>query len=417
MESNLSRLEEIIKMNKASNYLKKGSCILRIDIDNLRAINANKGNKHGDIIIDKAYECIKNALSKSEKFYWIAGGDFVVLSNGSCDRIEAEELYNRIQKSAMETILENDYEFYFSLCCGIVLIDDDAEVSYSEMAKRAEFALTNAKEQGINVCSVFYQNKYKKSIENYNLKIDLQKAINNNFEGFKAAFQPILDKNLKVIGAECLLRFEQDGKSISPVVMVPLLEETGFIVPVGNWILGQALDFCKKAVLIDKDFLVSINMSYMEAKEYNKLIDILYSLEDYGIASKNLSIELTESGCLESTSSTKRLWKVLSEIGVTVCIDDFGTGFSNFNYIWELNPDILKLDFRVVRNAMENEKKFAVLKAISKAAEILDLKICLEGIETEEHFNKMKTLEPEFYQGFYFGKPCSEKEFMDKFLC
>lgn len=415
-EFSINKLEKAIKINEKIEKMNSGGYILRLDIDNLRGINATKGNTHGDEVIAKAYACIQSVISGHQNLYWLSGGDFLVISTSNNSEKEAQELYNRIQKAVMEMIIKNKYEFYFSLCCGIVLVEANSDISYSEIAKRSEFALASAKDKGINVCSVFYKNHYKESIMNHNLKIALQKAVNEEFEGFKVLFQPIVNIDGKVTGAESLIRFIKDGTCISPSTVIPLLEETGLIVPVGNWMLKNALAFCKKASLIKDDFIVSINMSYMEARDYNKLSMILHALEAYEVNPKNLAIELTESGFLESSKSIKRLWEGLSEVGVKVCLDDFGTGFSNFHYIEELDPDLLKVDNTIVRDAMDNAKNFKILEAIGQLTKFLDLTLCVEGIENEEYFSKMKGLNAEFYQGYYFGKPCEGNEFLKKFL-
>ncbi len=405
-------MEECIKKDLENNC--HDAYILRLDIDNLRGINATCGNSHGDSLIDYTYRCIANVLDKQQKVYCLSGGEFIIISpnKNSCS---SKELYKKIQQEITELMIQNDYLFSFSISGGVVMLDN-ATIDVEELLKRSEFTLESAKKKGHNQYYCFNQKEYDEKLNHHHLILRLQKAVNNDFDGFAVHFQPIANREGKIKAAEALLRFKTDEVTIHPSLLITLLEETGLIIPVGRWTLKKALEFCKQVRMVDKDFVVSVNMSYIEATDYTRLDYILTTLKACGVPARNLGIELTESGLLETDKNIQRLWQGLKKAGVYISLDDFGTGFSNFQYIENIKPNLLKVDYRITQKAMLCERHFMILEAISSVVKHLDLKLCIEGIENEAIFEKMKQLDATLYQGYHFSKPCPSDEFINKFF-
>ena len=208
---------------------------------------------------------------------------------------------------------------------------------------------------------------------------------------------------------------EEDGM-ISPADFIPILEETGLIIPLGRWILHQALTACKNIMQWLPDFKISINVSYVQIMKSNIIDEFVESAKEYEIPASNVVIELTESGILESNTYFSKLWSKLKATGIRLALDDFGTGYSNFHYLYDLQPDIIKIDRSFTAKALNNEYEYNLLSLMSNLVHNLNLKMCIEGIETEDEEIRMLTISPDYSQGFYYGRPCPYDQFIEQFV-
>jgi len=159
-----------------------------------------------------------------------------------------------------------------------------------------------------------------------------------------------------------------------------------------------------------------VNVSYVQIIKSNIINEIVTAAEQYDIPPSRVVIELTESGALESDVHFSKIWDKMKSHGIRLALDDFGTGYSNFHYINDLQPDIIKIDRSFTAKAMINDYEYNLLALMSSLVHNLNLKICIEGIETEEERNRMLTLNPDYSQGFYYGKPCPLFDFIEQFV-
>jgi EAL domain-containing protein (putative c-di-GMP-specific phosphodiesterase class I) len=246
----------------------------------------------------------------------------------------------------------------------------------------------------------------------------LRKAVNNDFEGFEAYLQPLINADTnELYGAEALMRFHtEEFGMVSPGEFIPILEETGLIVPVGKWMLCKALEHCSQIHQYLPDFKISINISYIQVLKSNIITEILSAVADYDVLPSTVIIELTESGLVAPDSRISKLCSRMKESGIHLALDDFGTGYSNFHYFNDLQPDIIKIDRTFTVKAIENEYEFNLLSLMTNMAHSMNMRVCVEGIETVDELNKMKALAPDYCQGYYFGKPCPYEEFIENFV-
>lgn len=203
---------------------------------------------------------------------------------------------------------------------------------------------------------------------------------------------------------------------ISPAEFIPVLEETGLIIPLGRWILHQALQACQKVRQWIPDFQITVNVSYIQIMKSNIINEIVSAINEYDIPPSQVVIELTESGAIESDTHFSKIWDKLKANGIRLALDDFGTGYSNFQYLYDLQPDIIKIDRSFTAKALQNEYEYNLLNLMSGLVHNLDLKICIEGIETEDERNRMQELSPDYSQGFFFGRPCPFEQFIEQFV-
>ena len=416
---------------------------LRIGIDDFRDINGDFGMEYGDYILKSTADCIAENIKPSQRLYRILADEFMVVDFSGGDMEAATELYKNIRKSLDTFIEENGYKSVFTISAGAV---DTAKTSgtYENIMKLSEYALNTAKDQGKNRCYIYMQEDYDVFLRKKQITRQLHHAVNHGFEGFETYYQPIVDtKTRRLVGAEALMRFSmpercEDGETkkeavcvgeddhdaeekvrwerISPVEFIPLLEETGLIIPAGKWMLHQAISTCSRWQKYIPNFRININLSYVQVMKSRVLTEILTALRLYGLEPSAVGIELTESGYLDTNTHFQKLWDGLKKNGVLVILDDFGTGYSNLHCLGDLRPNYIKIDRSFTLKALNNQYEHDLMTPIITMTHKLDLTICVEGIETEDEFAKISELDPDYIQGFLFGKPQPAEEFYENLI-
>lgn len=416
---------------------------LRIGIDDFRDINGDFGMEYGDYILKSTADCIAENIKPSQRLYRILADEFMVVDFSGGDMEAAMELYKNIRKSLDTFIEENGYKSVFTISAGAV---DTAKTSgtYENIMKLSEYALNTAKDQGKNRCYIYMQEDYDVFLRKKQITRQLHHAVNHGFEGFETYYQPIVDtKTRRLVGAEALMRFSmpercEDGETkkeavcvgedghdadekvhwerISPVEFIPLLEETGLIIPAGKWMLHQAISTCSRWQKYIPNFRININLSYVQVMKSRVLTEILTALRLYGLEPSAVGIELTESGYLDTNTHFQKLWDGLKKNGVLVILDDFGTGYSNLHCLGDLRPNYIKIDRSFTLKALNNQYEHDLMTQIITMTHKLDLTICVEGIETEDEFAKISELDPDYIQGFLFGKPQPAEEFYENLI-
>ena len=416
---------------------------LRIGIDDFRDINGDFGMEYGDYILKSTADCIAENIKPSQRLYRILADEFMVVDFSGGDMEAATELYKNIRKSLDTFIEENGYKSVFTISAGAV---DTAKTSgtYENIMKLSEYALNTAKDQGKNRCYIYMQEDYDVFLRKKQITRQLHHAVNHGFEGFETYYQPIVDtKTRRLVGAEALMRFSmpercEDGETkkeavcvgedghdadekvhwerISPVEFIPLLEETGLIIPAGKWMLHQAISTCSRWQKYIPNFRININLSYVQVMKSRVLTEILTALRLYGLEPSAVGIELTESGYLDTNTHFQKLWDGLKKNGVLVILDDFGTGYSNLHCLGDLRPNYIKIDRSFTLKALNNQYEHDLMTQIITMTHKLDLTICVEGIETEDKFAKISELDPDYIQGFLFGKPQPAEEFYENLI-
>ena len=396
---------------------------IRVGIDSLGTINGNLGMEYGDFIIKKTAECLSENLNENQQLFRIVGDEYMIVDFAGGTLEDALVLYKKMRKSVDTFIEKNRYQAVFTISAGI-LPTDNLSGGYDAVLKLSEFTLNEAKLRGRNSYYIFEPEEYEKYKRKRLINNALHHAVNNGFAGFEPYFQPLVDaKTYRLVGAEALMRFrilpEEEGEApqmISPVEFIPLLEQTGLIIPAGRWMLQQSVAVCRKWQEIIPDFRININLSYVQVMKSNALDEILNIIRVYGVKPSNIGIELTESGYIESNSHFQKLWNGLKDNGVQVILDDFGTGYSNLHCLGDLRPNYIKIDRSFTLKALSNEYEHELMKQIIDMTHRLNLTICIEGIERPEELSDLRGMGADYIQGYLFGKPYSEEEFEKRFI-
>ncbi len=393
--------------------------LLLIGIDNFKDINERYSKEVGNTTLQGLAECVVNIAGNKAEVYRMSGDEIMLLCTDAGPVIDdpAKYMYKKIRAAVDEKIGEKGYRLFYTISGGYVYFTeyDNFGLDYID---RAEFALRLAKIRGKNMCVCYEQNDYSEYVYKLELQEALRKAAENGFDGFELYYQPIVNtKKACIYGAEALLRWQNKKFGmVSPGIFIPLLEESGLIIPVGRWVIEEAMRQCLKWQEKCPGFRVNINISFVQLKKSNVISDIDTYIEKYGFSSNNVLFEITESGELESGYATHSILEAFHRRSLNLAIDDFGTGYSNLRYIKEMMFNLVKIDQAFIRGIKSSQYDYMVVKQFTELAHSLNLKVCYEGVETEEDFKCVMELKPDYIQGFYFSKPVPVAEFEEKYL-
>lgn len=405
-----------------SSHIKDSSSeyLIYIGIDGFNAINGTLGVDYGNYVLKSVADCINSCLSDNQKLYHIVADEYMIIDLESHTKDDVMLLQKKICKKIEEFIISEKYKVVFTISTGIIYAKMLLKY-YDEYRKIAVFSLKQAKSMGGNGVYFFEKEDYELFLRKEKIKSALRNAVANGFEGFDVYYQPIMDCDSgHMIGAEALMRFSmyQDKKKepVSPVEFIPLLEETGLIILAGRYVLDKAVSMCHEMRQYIPEFKINVNISYIQMVKSDIWKDILSSIKQYDLPPECLCAELTESGYTDMTPYFYKLRKKFEEKNLQFVLDDFGTGYSNLHCIVNMKPNYVKLDKDFTAKAMSNARDFELLKKIVEMVHSVDIRICIEGIEKEEWYQKLKEIHVDYLQGYLFGKPCEKNQFLNKFI-
>ena len=390
--------------------------VMMIDLDRFKIVNDTLGHQTGDLLLQlaaaKLQECV-GALGIVARF---AGDEFIVLLS----RIEGAEEINRVADRMLDMLTKpfvlEGQEFYLSASIGACLYPCDAP-DVDSLIRYSDLAMYYSKENGGNRLKVYTPALSSKRVERFNMETGLRYAMERGELALN--FQPQVSlASGKVYGAETLIRWSSsDGKTIQAGEFIPLAEETGLIIPIGQWVLEQACRACRRWIHAGMPSLViSVNISALQFQQDNFPDIVRKVLKDTGIAPHNLCLEITEHTAVQDMEHSIRMLGQLVEIGVKIAIDDFGMGQSSLYWLKKLPVHIVKIDPSFIRNLMEDSDDDAIAKAVIEMSHSLGLSVTAEGVETESQLQRLQQLQCDRIQGFFTGRPMTSEQFIAYFL-
>jgi diguanylate cyclase (GGDEF)-like protein len=382
-----------------------------IDLDHFKRMNDSLGHRSGDDVLVGMAERMKQSLRRSDTLGRLGGDEFVVVMPHIATLIDVERCAKRLVDRVSSTALVGDLEVNLTASVGVCVYPDFAE-GVDSLLERADAATYAAKENGRNQYQVFADAMLKESQDRLSMDTALRHALTR--EELFLHYQPLVSLTTgRVIGMESLLRWHHPKLGvISPATFIPLAEETGLIVAIGEWAMKQS---CKQAKAIrddlGMDLSVSVNLSPRQFEQSNLLQVIGEALEDSGLPAKNLQVELTENTLMINSASNLEKLQQIRQLGARVAIDDFGTGFCSFSYLLQYPVDRLKIDQSFVMKAVTEPNAATVVRTIVAMSHHLGIKVIAEGVETPEHLKFLARRNCDEAQGYYFSRPVAAANF------
>ena len=377
-----------------------------IDLDDFKNINDTLGHNTGDEILRVIADRLTDLYSDDITVGRLGGDEFIVVKRGESDLDNIKDIAEETLKLLNKNIQFSRYNFSLKASIGISCYPDHAEDVFT-LLKYADISMYKGKQEGGNKYKIFSE----EMLEDLNLESRLSKAIDNN--EFEVYYQPIYDvKSKKIVGAEALSRWISPTGIISPTKFIPLAKKNGDIIRIDEFVLKESCEFCKKMRrLTEEDFKVSVNISYTALKQINFLERVMSIVNESNVNPNFIKIEITEDEIIDNIESTVKILNKLRKLGFNIALDDFGVGYSSFNYIKTLPLDTLKID-RSLLISVENDKKtFAIIKTLINLAHTLGLDVVCEGVEMKNQFELLKNIEYDKIQGYYISKPLNLNDF------
>ena len=393
--------------------------ILFLDLDHFKDINDTLGHLFGDLLLQETAKRLSNLLRKEDTVARLGGDEFTVILEGISDVADAEDVAKKILHSIGQPFKLGEHERYVTSSIGITLYPlDDSNIE--RLIMNADGAMYQAKLNGRNAYALYTPKIHSETMERVALEASFRKAVKaadfllQYQPEFVLHYQPEVDRySGEVVGAEALIRWQHpEFGLLGPIQFIPLAEATGLIVPLGEWVLRTA---CKQAVAWRKagfpPFHIAVNMSALQLKSHEIVPQIARILEETGMEGRYLELELTESMVLDKNECLIAILRDFKEMGITISIDDFGTGHSSLANLQLLPVDKIKIDISFIRNVTRNEHDAAIVTGIIEMAHKLGLKVVAEGVETEEQQMFLLEHHCDILQGYHLSRPMAAGDF------
>jgi len=404
------------ELNIAARYNRAG-ILFFLDLDRFKHINDSLGHSIGDLLLIETAQRLQSLLRNTDTAVRLGGDEFVILVSAQDgihndllkqSNIIAEKIINEINRP----FSINGHQLFISASIGITLytgIDETVET----LLKRADTAMYQAKEAGRNTFR-FYQQSMQDVVDTrLHIEKNLRKAIVNS--EFTIHYQPQLSASNQIVGAEALIRWQNSELgTVSPVNFIPIAEETGLIISIGQWVVESV---CEQIQLFEKQGIsiphIAVNISAKQFHQADFVSNLIHTVYEQNVKPDKIMLEITEGVFLGNLEEAIDKMNALKENGFNFSIDDFGTGYSSLTYLKRLPFDQLKIDQSFVRGLVDDKTDAAIVKAIVVMAKSMDLNLIAEGVETTQHLDYLSGFGCHYYQGYYFSKPLTAKKIVE----
>lgn len=396
----------------ANRYQDQRFAVMFIDLDRFKAVNDTYGHHTGDTLLTEVAGRLCKALRNSDIVARLGGDEFVVLLHKVSEKNHAGQIAEQVLKMLKQPIAMAEREFAISGSIGISLFGVDARDEEALM-KHADTAMYAAKEDGRNNYRIYSADLHQHTQARASLSLQLRHALNHGELGLHYQAKVALDSN-QVVGVEALLRWRHpELGEISPEQFIPIAEDNGLIIPIGEWVMETA---CQQLVAWQAQGLPALGLAVnLSARQFNHP-DLRKHLNDVlgrtGFAANRLELEITESLVMQNPERAIELMSAIKKMGVRFAIDDFGTGYSSLGQLRHYPIDTLKIDRAFIRDLDQSKEDQAISKAIISMGKTLGLTVIAEGVETARQLAYLREHHCDQIQGFYFHRPCNGDDFV-----
>ena len=394
----------------------KKLAVMFIDLDRFKVINDTLGHGYGDTLLQEVAVRLNTCIQKGDTVSRQGGDEFtIILPSIDCEE-SVIKVAERVLEAFEKPFVINGNEVIIKPSIGISLYPPDGD-NAENLLKNADTAMYKSKELGGNTYQFYASGMNNRTFESVKLENDLYRALDN--KEFMIYYQPQMDSvSNRMIGVEALLRWNHPTRGmISPVDFIPLAEETGLIVPIGEWVLRNA---CKQLKQWHEgghsELTVAVNLSVRQFEQHN-LVDVVKNiLAETMLDPRFLELELTENLIIKNREATLTKMEQLKEFGINISIDDFGTGYSSLGYLKNFPIKTLKIDKSFIDDVMKDNANAAITNTIITLGQNLHLNVIAEGVETQEQIDFLASLGCYLMQGYFFSPPIDVEELTNKYL-
>ena len=385
--------------------------VLYLDLDNFKSINDTLGHQVGDELLKIVASRLRGCIRETDTVARVGGDEFAIVQTGIGQATDTATLARRICEDLRAPYDLFGHAVVADTSIGIAIAPNDG-IEPTELLKNADMALYGAKADGRGTYRFFEPEMDARMKARRTLELALRAALANS--EFELYYQPLVDlQKDEVTSCEALLRWRHPERGmIAPAEFIPVAEEIGLIVPIGEWVIRKA---CADAVLWPDDVKVAVNLSPIQVMSKNLVPVVVGALASSGLPAYRLEIEITESVLLQNTKMTLATLHQLRQLGVKISMDDFGTGYSSLSYLRSFPFDKIKIDRCFISGLADGEDSRAIVQAIADLARNLGITTTAEGVETQQQLQQVKLLGCTEMQGFLFSPPCRIEEIAQTF--
>ncbi|AQS39348.1 diguanylate cyclase/phosphodiesterase [Shewanella psychrophila] len=405
-------LETIAVTIQRARVHKHQFCMLFIDLDRFKNVNDSLGHAIGDQFLARIAQVLERVVADKGTVARLGGDEFVILADEIRSPDQAADFVEHLLFQLNTPMQLNEHTIHPAASVGISIYPDDG-MSAEDLIRHSDIAMYSAKAAGSNQWAFFKQQMTERAAVRLRTEASLHDALKNN--EFVLHFQPKLDiKSGKVVACEALIRWQKDGRLISPMSFIPVAEETGIIIPIGRWVIEQT---CKTIKEWQKKYNfalpIAVNVASQQFEDPSLVPDIKQLSLRYQIRPELLEIEITETSLMNDVEKAITKLEQLKSAGFGIAVDDFGTGYSSLSYLRHLPITTMKIDRCFVTDLPQES---AIASTILMLGKQLELNIVAEGIETQAQLDWLNDNDCQMGQGFFFSKPLSQHDFEEKYI-
>jgi diguanylate cyclase (GGDEF)-like protein len=382
--------------------VKRGEClaVLCLDLDQFKSVNDALGHPIGDELLKLVAERLRGCTREPDTVARLGGDEFAIIMTKMQEPTDAAALSKRIRESIIKPYQIEGHQIVTDISIGVSIAPFDAEAA-DPLLRNADMALYGAKADGRGTYRFFEPEMNTRMKARRELEMDLRKALVG--KEFELYYQPLVDlQSNDVVAFEALLRWNHPKRGmISPADFIPVAEETGLIIPLGEWVLKAA---CYEAIDWPNDIKIAVNLSPTQLNNRNLLNVVMGALAESGMPAQKLQLEITETVLLQNTFATLATLHELRKLGVQIALDDFGTGYSSLSYLRSFPFDKIKIDRSFIQDMTTGTEPVAIVRAVANLAKSLNMASTAEGVETQQQMDMLMSMGCTEMQGFLFSR-------------